>query len=235
MKALREAAQLRSQLAAIVATHQPGIKVSSGVTPLPVPTTAQVKVLRQVIVGGYIDQIAQRADLSPSPPADGHRKPKSLLHVPYVTLFASLDLGERHDVTHGTDSDGIPSPYVYIHPSSLLAHTTSASSAPQFIVYSHLSRPAVGPSAKVPKIRMHPLAPTLPEHLAGLAQGTPLLQDGKPIGKIENMARNAEGHERRAVYTVPFLRGDDGGLGWPLPPAKRIVQQRIPGKGWVQE
>lgn len=234
VKALREAAQLRSQLAAIVAAHQPGIRVSIGTAPLPVPTAAQVKILRQVVVGGYIDQIAQRADLSPSPPADGPRKPKSLLHVPYVTLFPSLDPGELHDVTDGI-TDSVPSPYAYIHPSSILAHTTSAVNAPQFIVYSHLSRPSVGPSARVPKVRLHPLTPTSPEHLARLAQGTPLLQDGKPIGKIENMTRSPEGFERRAVYTVPFLRGGEGGLGWPLPPARRVVQHRVPGKGWVEE
>lgn len=233
VKALREAAQLRSQLTAIIAANHPGMGSASGNGPLAPPKSAQVKLLRQIVAGGYIDQVAQRADLSPSPPSDGQRKPKRLEDVPYITLFPSLDPHLRGD---GNTDAPAPSPYVYIHQSSLLTHTTSAANAPQFIVYSHLSRPSSGPSNKAVRTRVHPLTPALAAHLAALAQGTPLLHEGKPVGRVEALDRSADGLERRAVHTVPFLRGGaDGGVGWPLPPARRVVQKRVPGKGWLQE
>jgi len=50
------------------------------------------------------------------------------------------------------------------------------------------------------------------------------------------LPRGQDGKERRLVWTVPFLRpGNLGGLGWPLPPARKVVQRRDGVKGWVVE
>jgi ATP-dependent RNA helicase DHX37/DHR1 len=150
--------------------------------------------------------------------------------MPYITLFPS------NTADSSEDSDDKSKRYVYIHPSSVLAHT-SADKLPQYLVYSHLSRssPSSLTSSKMPKTRMHPLTHVSTAQLVALAQGTLLLEEGKPVGKVEVLKRDAKGRERRQVLTVPFLKGETGGMGWPLPPARSVVQVRMPGKGWVVE
>lgn len=85
---------------------------------------------------------------------------------------------------------------------------------------------------------MHPLTPISAAQIITLTQETPLLEDGKPIGRIEALERDDSGKERRAIWTVPCLvPGKEGGgsLGWPLPPARKVVQRREGSKGWVVE
>ncbi|KAI9672244.1 MAG: putative ATP-dependent RNA helicase DHR1 [Alyxoria varia] len=242
-KSLQEAAQLNQQLTQLIrqqhldqATYPP--------TSLSAPSSAQIKLLRQLVAAGYIDQIAQRADLSPTPPVSA-RVPTRSIDVPYVTLFASSVPGRDRS---NTDQDRTN--YVYIHSSSVLAHV-SPNSLPQFLIYSHLSRapastitaPQISEASvsqpKSPRIRMHPLTPITTPQIIALAKDTPLLGEGKPVGKIEALDRDVgTGEERRGCWCVPLLRGAEshGGVReWPLPPARRVVQRRIRGRGWVVE
>jgi ATP-dependent RNA helicase DHX37/DHR1 len=105
-----------------------------------------------------------------------------------------------------------------------------------------------------PRTRLHPLTPISGAQLAALAHGTPLLEYGKPVtGKGMVMPKplpplnegGAQGsrksQERRECWVVPYLRADvsaaGGGAGmqgWPLP-AKKVVQRRVKGRGWVVE
>lgn len=75
---------------------------------------------------------------------------------------------------------------------------------------------------------MHALGAVSGRQIAGLARGTPLLGYGKPVGKIEEV----EG--RRRCWVVPFLVGEKGGTGWPLP-AQKVVQRRDGRGEWVVE
>ena len=171
-KALQEASQLRSQLSSIVRLNRPGI-IDHYEPRLPQPSDKQLRALKQILAAGFIDQLAIRADLSPSPP-EVYRKPKRAIDVPYLTLFSS-------HVSRGQDGEDIDRA-VYIHPSSILAHL-SPKELPQYIVYSHLQRAA--PSmigGKTPKVRMHALTSVSGNTLTALAQGTSLLEYGKPIG-----------------------------------------------------
>ena len=249
-KSLQEAVQLNQQLTQLI-RQQHFDQVTHTTTSLSAPSSTQVKLLRQLVAGGYFDQIAQRADLSPTPPAST-RPPTRSIDTPYITLFASSEpthTSSRHasttDPAHQDRAN-----YVYIHSSSVLAHV-SPHSLPQFLIYSHLSRaPASTITApqtsgtsdaepKPPRIRMHPLTPIATPQILALARGTPLLGEGKPVGKIEALDRNGgSGEERRACWSVPFLRGAEGSGGvreWPLPPARRVVQRRVRGRGWVVE
>jgi ATP-dependent RNA helicase DHX37/DHR1 len=62
-----------------------------------------------------------------------------------------------------------------------------------------------------------------------LAKGTPLISYGKPIKEVKSDGKTRE------VWVVPYLRVEGGGgMGWPLP-ARKVVQTRVPGKGWVVE
>ncbi|KAB8416355.1 hypothetical protein FH972_024874 [Carpinus fangiana] len=233
VKALQEAVQLRGQLSTIVASLKPGAMSKAKSSGLGEPTSKQVKALRQIVAAGYIDQVAIRADLSPSPP-DLPRKARRATDVPYLTLFPSHDAQDEAAMRSG-DAEERARALVFIHPSSVLAHVR-VDKMPAYLVYSHLSRsaPSTLGSTKRPKTRMHPLTPLSAAQLVALAEGTPLLEEGKPVGKIEMLQRDGgDGSERRMCWTTPFLRGDVGSMGWPLPPARKVTQKRARGKGWV--
>ena len=76
---------------------------------------------------------------------------------------------------------------------------------------------------------MFPLTPVSGLQLSALAQGTPLIEYGKPIGKIESLGGSPE---RRECWVVPSLVGEPGSTGWPLP-AKKVIQVRDKKHGWI--
>ncbi|KAI9753028.1 MAG: hypothetical protein M4579_005370 [Chaenotheca gracillima] len=210
-KAMREAHLLRRQLTNLFRVDPDfsgAVGQFEGV--LPNPSDKQTRYLKQVVASGYIDQVAIRADVAPSPP-EQLRKPKRATDVQYLTLFPSQ---YHREADHA----------VYIHPSSVLSYR-SVADAPQYIIYSHLQR-----SAGSSKIRMHPLTPIFGAQLAALARDTPLLSYSKPIKQVA-VKETEDG--KREVWVVPTLRGSSGGQGWPLP-AEKIVQKRFKGV-WLRE
>ncbi|KAI9789891.1 MAG: putative ATP-dependent RNA helicase DHR1 [Candelina submexicana] len=225
-KTLLEASKLRHQLTTIVRANRPGV-IGSYEARLKEPSDAQLKALRQIVAAGFIDQVAIRADLSPTP-LNLTRKPKRAIDVPYLTLFPSHIRGPSSTPEEAEDSA------VYLSPSSILSsHPTS--SLPQYIIYSHLQQrsPATPPSTKPPKIRMYPLTPISGLQLSSLAQNTPLLEYSKPIGKIT--ALQGISPEKRECWVVPNLVGGAEMRGWPLS-AKRVLQRREGARGgWVVE
>lgn len=216
-KSLEEASSLRKQLSTIVLTNHPNFFPTY--TPrLSPPTATQLEALQQILAAAFIDQIAIRADLSPSPP-ELPRKPSRATDVPYLPLFPS-HLGRSLDLVDVA---------VFIHPSSVLAHV-SPNKLPQHIVYSHLQRgtPATISGSANPKTRMHALVAISGKQIAALAHGTPLLSYGKPIGKI------MEDSGKRECWVVPELVGEKGRDGWPLP-AVKVLQRKDAREGWVVE
>ncbi|KAK7187043.1 P-loop containing nucleoside triphosphate hydrolase protein [Paraphaeosphaeria sporulosa] len=214
-KGMREAGQLRQQLTSIVRAHRP-TALSAYQAKLPAPTSSEINVLAQICAAGFIDQIALRADLAPIPP-ELPRKPKTAIDVPYLTLFSST--------SQRASKDDPVRQYVYIHPSSLLARTPPAK-LPAYIIYSHLQRaaPSTIDAVATPKTRMHPLTPVTRPQIINIALNTPLLQVGKPKGKIVEMGREG-GVERRECEVEMALQGDKGSQGWGLG-VKRVVQKR---------
>jgi ATP-dependent RNA helicase DHX37/DHR1 len=119
---------------------------------------------------------------------------------------------------------------------------------PEYLVYSHISH-APPPitwgegtaKVKVPKTRFHPLTPIAPKTLAALAEDTPLLQIGKPVGNIEELPRDSKGVQRRQCWVGVGLKvpaGNNGSAGstaaeWPLWQWKVI--QRRSGRDWEIE
>ncbi|KAL8693419.1 MAG: hypothetical protein Q9224_003756, partial [Gallowayella concinna] len=172
-KAVSEASRLRSQLSTIVRTNHPTLL--GNYTPrLPEPSKTQLKALQQIVAAAFIDQLAIRADLAPAPP-DMPRKPSRAVDVPYLPLFP-IHQGRVEDLVDLA---------VFIHPSSVLAHLPPKE-LPQYLVYSHLQRgtPATIEGSKKVKTRMHALTAMTDKQIQALAKGTPLLEYGKPIGKI---------------------------------------------------
>ena len=215
-KAMDEASNLRQQLSTIVynnhLTHLP----SKFASRLPEPSSKQIKALQQILAAAFVDQVAIRADVAPSPPEMPSR-PTRAIDVPYLTLFKSHQ-GQAHDLLDVA---------VFIHPSSVLAQL-SARELPEYIVYSRLQRGTASAieSAKKARTRMHALCAVSGKQIVGLARGTPLLEYSKPIGKIVDIAGG-----KRECWIVPELVGDIGGRRWPLP-AEKVLQRRDGKGGW---
>ncbi|KAK2595028.1 putative ATP-dependent RNA helicase DHR1 [Conoideocrella luteorostrata] len=221
-KVLKETQLLRKQLTELVRNSIPSLANTKFQDKLPIPTELQVGALKQIVASGFIDQVAIRADLSPTPP-EQYRKPRRATEVPYVPLIP------LHAI-QGPEHDSL----VYIHPESPLAHL-SAKECPDYVVYLSLQRatPSGLDPEKKPKIRMHALTDVTGSQLSGLAKGTPLLTYGKPIKETKAPSIAGDGFATRECLVVPYLRGENtGGLGWPLP-AKRVTQRKVAGKGWV--
>ncbi|KAI7360877.1 P-loop containing nucleoside triphosphate hydrolase protein [Hortaea werneckii] len=224
-KGMSEVQQLRRQLQNIVSARQAAS--ASGASNfqdiLPKPTDKDLARLNQIVAAGFLDQIAIRSDLLPSASetvsAFG-RKPRRAVEVPYQTLLPSAEV-DKSLAPHEQELQRS----VFIHPSSVLAKLT-VSEMPRYIVYSHLSRAA--PSAtiaasKVPRTRMHPLtAIEEGKVLANLAEGTPLLEFGKPLGRIEELGASTT---RRQCLVSVALKAPTGIASWPLT-AWKVVQRR---------
>lgn len=221
-KAMDEVQQLRSQLQAIVDSQDR--HGSSRQNALGLPSQKQRDMLKQIVAAGYLDQIAIRADLLKDESTGFSRKPRRAIEVPYRTLFPSSDV----DKTLPYDEQELQRS-VFVHPSSVLAHLSIAE-MPGYVVYSHLSRaaPKAIDSDKLPRTRMHPLTSIGSKALAALAEGSPLLQIGKPLGKIEELAGG-----KRQCWVGLSLRGDVDSSGWPIGAWK--VLQRREGADWVIE
>ena len=218
-KALREASHLRHQLSTIVHNNHPVSLPSKYESRLPGPSPKQLKALQQILAAAFVDQIAIRADAAPSPP-EMPRKPTRAIDVPYLPLFLS----------HQGRADDLVDVAIFIHPSSVLAHS-SIKDLPEYVMYAHLQRSttATTEGAKKARTRMHALCSVTGKQIAALARDTPLLEYGKPIGKIVEVDGG-----KRECWVIPELVGDKGGRRWPLP-AQKVIQRREGREGWVVE
>lgn len=217
--AMKEAAQLRRQLHGFVHSNNPGL-LKPYEARLPEPSEKQIRALKQITAAGFIDQVAIRADLAPTPP-EIPRKPKRAIDVPYLTLFPP----------HEGFAKELSEKAVYIHPSSILARL-SASELPQYLIYSHLQQSTPSfISEQASKIRMFPLTSVSGSQISALAHETPLLEYGKPVGKIEAVTGSSD---KRECWVIPSLVGEHGSTGWPLP-ARKAIQKKDIKMGWVIE
>lgn len=216
-KAMNEASRLRAQLSSIVRNNRPAL-LGVYQPRLLEPSKLQLKALQQILAAAFMDQIAVRADLAPSPP-EMPKPPSRAIDVPYLPLFP----------THQGRVEDLVDIAVYIHPSSVLSYVPPKE-LPQYIVYARLQRSTAATieGTQRVKTRMHALTAVTGNQIAGLAEGTPLLEYGKPIGKVVELERGG-----RECWVGVELRGEKGREGWPLG-AKRVVQRRKGGE-WIVE
>ncbi|KAK3622084.1 putative ATP-dependent RNA helicase DHR1 [Elasticomyces elasticus] len=221
-KGMSEVQQLRHQLHNIVSARYPAATASFK-NVLPKPSKDVVKILGELTAAGFIDQVAIRADLIKDNASSGFgRKPRRAGEVAYRTLVPIVDEIDRTLAPQEQEMQRS----VFVHPSSTLAKL-GVSAMPDYVIYSHLSRAApatIDDSEKVPRTRMHPLTTVSAKQLALLAEGTPLLEIGKPIGKIEDL-----GTSRQCWVSLNFR-----GAGWPLPPCK-VLQRKSNRGDWEIE
>lgn len=224
-KGMVEVQQLRRQLHNIMQAHVKNGQDAVFSNDLAPPTPKQVAVLKQIVAAGYIDQIAIRADLLPN--FVPGMNPRRAIEVAYRTLLPTTTETDRE----ATIEEQEQAKNVYTHSSSVLSRL-STHEMPAYTVYSNLSRASVNAvGEKQKRTRMHALATVGPKQLAALAEGTPLLEIGKPIGKI--VERDAG--KKRECWVGVSLRDPAavGTNGWPLG-AWKVVQVRK-GKEWTIE
>ncbi|CCM01865.1 uncharacterized protein FIBRA_03936 [Fibroporia radiculosa] len=113
-KAMEEIHKLRAQISNIVQANFPDSETRLWSTLNP-PSNLQLKVLRQLIAAGFIDQIAVRKDLVQGGSASGEKYTTSK-GVPYQAIGVTDD--------------------VFIHPSSVLAHVPP----PDYVVFLEIVR-----------------------------------------------------------------------------------------------
>ena len=114
---MEEIHKLRSQISSIVQTNFPDIQAGFEADLRP-PSALQLKVLRQLIAAGFIDQVAVRKDIAQKGRVAG--------------------AGTQYTTARGVayQAIGIPDEDVFIHPSSVLAQEPP----PEYIVYLELVR-----------------------------------------------------------------------------------------------
>ena len=235
-RGMTEVQLLRRQLHNIVNSTMPrtaAMSLTEFKEKLPSPSEKEVRLLNQIVAGGFIDQVAIRADALASSNIGFGRKPRRAIEVPYRTLFPSTEETLNPNLTL---QDRELQRSVFIHPSSVLVKLSPAE-MPKHIVYSHLSRAAPSEitteanGAKVKRTRMHPLTAISPNVLAVLAEGTPLLQFGKPLTTIEELPRSEKGEKRRHSWVDVSLKDPSGGGGaeWPLSKWKVVQRQGVRG------
>ena len=219
-KAMNEVHMLRRQLHNLVGENVSDLQ-------LPVPSDKEPAMLNQIVLAGFIDQVAIRTDMLKDTTGFG-LNPRRAIEVAYRTLIPSFDPADlRNGTTTPEEAEILKN--VFVHPSSVLAKL-SVHEMPQYIVYSHLSRaaPSTVTAGNVSKTRMHPLTAVGPKALALLAEGTPLLQIGKPVGmRIEDLPRSENGRQRRQCWVSVALGAPGGAVAdqWPLG-AWKVIQRR---------
>lgn len=103
-KVLKEIALLRRQITELLAKNIPAFASLKYEEKLAEPKGKQIQALKQMVAAGFIDHIAIRADLHPTPPETGRKKPSRAIDVPYLTLLPSSVNKDEVDEA------------VYIHP-----------------------------------------------------------------------------------------------------------------------
>jgi ATP-dependent RNA helicase DHX37/DHR1 len=223
-KGMSEVQQLRRQLHNIM---QANVKDPTDIVfkaDLPAPTDKDIALLKQIVAAGYIDQVAIRRDLLPVAASTG-RKARRPIEVAYRTLQPTTTTTDHQASIQEQEQQR----NVFVHASSVLARL-SVTEMPAYVVYANLSRAAAKVVDGYQRTRMHPLTTVAPKQLAALAEGTPLLDVGKPLGKVEEL-----GLGKRQCWVSIALRDPTaaGAAPWPLP-AWKVVQVKK-GKEWAIE
>ncbi|RKP13101.1 P-loop containing nucleoside triphosphate hydrolase protein, partial [Piptocephalis cylindrospora] len=205
-KAMLEIRKLRAQLSHIVQTHLPASAKAAIMDPgMAPPSTKQAELLRQVLLVGYIDQVAIRKSEVDTTKTTTSGRSKGF---PYLTMWTGP--GSMMEGSGG-DTEGL----VYIHPASLLHQQRES---PAMVIYGELLRGEK-------RVWMETVTALDPSWIVSLAPAG-LCTYGKPLDQPRPVYTDASRTEAD-VWVVPSF----GPRSWPLPPIK-VRQQRV-GTRWV--
>jgi ATP-dependent RNA helicase DHX37/DHR1 len=215
-KLMDEISKLRAQVINIVMSNTPASAINEGEIKarLGVPSSTQKAVLKQVIAAGFIDQVAVRGDLISSEISS--KSKARITTFPYASLFPSVE--------QKIDPDGEPvDPFVYIHPSSVLAQ--SGAEPPRYLIFKSMN---LSEGSKVSRIRIKPLTSVSSKQLVNVGKDSPLVTFSKPINVP--LMKSATKRECQVIPRMGAAIGT-GGVGWDMAPL-HVVQEKD-GVHWV--
>ncbi|ODQ61508.1 hypothetical protein WICANDRAFT_28445 [Wickerhamomyces anomalus NRRL Y-366-8] len=222
-KLMEEISKLRKQVMYLVKTYTTKENIATSVKEsemkLGRPDKRQVQAIKQMISAGFVDQVAIRADLIESDVKITNRT--NIINIPYITLFP----------TKGSEEDD--SPYVYIHPTSILCNIGDV--PPSYLIYQSVNKGANNnPESKTPpKTRLRALTDISDSALTSVAKNSGLITYSKPLG--HPYAPKNITSTKRECWVVSRIGAaiGAGGVGLDLKTIK-VIQNKVAGQ-WVNE
>lgn len=214
-KLMEEIVKLRKQLMYIIKSNTSkeniAVNIKDEDLKSEIPTEIQIKLLKQMVCSGFVDNIAIRADfLFPEEAKITNRT--SLINIPYIPV-----LSQKKPVVEET--------FVYIHPTSILNNIGEL--PPKYLVYHSLHLGANG------KTRMNSLCDIKSTPLANIARKGELLSYSKPLTGQGLKTINLSTTERYCYVVPRFGSTTDSDIkfGWELNPIP-VHQKKEDGK-WI--
>lgn len=194
-KLMLEIVKLRKQIVNIIKTHtgndtmkelnQDSLKTGK-------PTEQQIKLLKQIICAGFVDQVAIRGDyLYPDEVLIGNNT--SISKIPYVPVLQSKENLESHAEL-----------FAFIHPESLL--NSCGQAPPKYMIYNTLLKNSDGT-----RTRIFPLCDIKSLPLVNIANSTSLISYSKPISNLTVKPKDISMTER-LCYVVPHFGDNNNDL-----------------------
>ena len=203
-KTMEEILKLRKQVMFIIKSvtskESVAVQVKDEDLKSSVPTETQIKLLKQMITAGFIDQVAIRADQLF--PEDVTINKSNISSIPYVPVLAEKT-SEVEDL------------FVYIHPKSIL--NQCGEQPPKYLVFHSLH---INSNNERAKTRMKTLCDIKSTPLANVARKGSLLTYGKPITG-QGLKPIDISPTERYCYVVPRFgspNDSDIKIGWELNP-----------------
>lgn len=203
-KTMEEILKLRKQVMFIIKSvtskESVAVQVKDEDLKSSVPTETQIKLLKQMITAGFIDQVAIRADQLF--PEDVTINKSNISSIPYVPVLAEKT-SEVEDL------------FVYIHPNSIL--NQCGEQPPKYLVFHSLH---INSNNERAKTRMKTLCDIKSTPLANVARKGSLLTYGKPITG-QGLKPIDISPTERYCYVVPRFgspNDSDIKIGWELNP-----------------
>ncbi|CAN6663490.1 probable ATP-dependent RNA helicase DHR1 [Trichomonascus vanleenenianus] len=219
-KMMDEIYKLRQQIAYVVASNTSANSIDHTTkklqSKLKPPTKIQVKAIKQIIAAGFVDQVAIRADKIEE---IENRAKSRVITFPYISLFPAVDASAQDDEEKPID------PYVYVHPSSVLAN---GNTAPEYLIFKSMN---LSEGRKIKRVRIKPLCDVTGAQLANIGKSSSLITYSKPLGPPYGPKNITP--TKRECWVVPRIGAaiGSGGVGWDLPVVK-VIQERE-GVHWV--
>ena len=190
-----EIIKLRKQIVNIIKTHtgnetmrelnQDTLKTGN-------PTEQQIKLLKQIICSGFVDQVAIRGDhVYPDEIQIGNNT--SISKIPYIPVLQNKENVDSHAEL-----------FAFIHPESIL--NSCGQAPPKYMIYNTLLKNSDGT-----RTRMFPLCDIKSLPLVNIANSTSLISYSKPISNMTVKPKDISMTER-LCYVVPHFGDNDNDL-----------------------
>lgn len=190
-KLMIEIMKLRKQIVNIIRTNSNDDvlrNINSDFLKTEKPNEMQIKLLKQIICSGFVDQVAIRGDfLYPEELKIGNNT--SINRIPYIPVLQTKD-----------NLESINELFAYIHSESII--NTCGQLPPKYLIYNTLLKNKDGT-----KTRMFPLCDIRSLPLVNIANNTSLISFSKPITNLSIKPKDISISER-LCYVIPHF-GDN--------------------------